>query len=99
MRPRPDLELTPEEARKDHRDMLRFLAVNAAFGMALGAGVAAALLLFDIGGLGTRIIRSQNPVLLVFMVAFPMALTFGGAVTASAIMLMPYKRRKEMKQT
>lgn len=91
-----NLELTPEEARKDHRDMLRFLALNAVFGMVLGAAFAAVLIFLDVGGLGTRIMRAQNPWLPLVLTTFPMALTFGGAVTASAIMLMPYKRRKEM---
>lgn len=89
-------DITPDEARCDHRQMLWFLAINAAFGMVLGLFVASALFWFNLYGLGTLITRSETPVLSFALIAFPLALTFGGAVTASAIMLMPYKRRKEL---
>lgn len=88
-------DMTPEEARRDHREMLWFLAVNALFGVMLGFGVALSLFWFDFYGLGTRIARSQAPLLSFSMIAVPLALTFGGAVTASAIMLMPYRRKKQ----
>jgi hypothetical protein len=86
-------DMTPEEARRDHREMLWFLAINAAFGMAIGVAVAAALVWFNLYGLGAHIIRSQMPALSFAMMAVPLAFTFGGAVTASAIMLMPYERK------
>ena len=89
-------ELTPEEARRDHWEMLRFLAVNALFGAALGIMVAIALMWLDIGGLGTRLSRASNPILPALMVAIPLGLTFASAVTASAIMLMPYKKKKQL---
>ncbi|MCM2401533.1 hypothetical protein NBH20_10225 [Rhizobium sp. S153] len=88
-------ELTPEEARRDHWEMLRFLAVNALFGAGLGIMVAIALMWLDIGGLGTRLGRANNPILPAFMVAVPLGLTFAAAVTASAVMLMPYKKKKQ----
>lgn len=87
-------ELTPEEARRDHWEMLGFLALNAAFGAFLGAGITFLLIWLDIGGLGTRIARAQNPVLPAVLIGAPLALTFAAAVTASAIMLMPYKKKK-----
>jgi hypothetical protein len=85
--------LTPEEARQDHQEMLWFLGLNAAFGMVLGALVAAALIAMDVGGLGTHIFRSQTPYLAAFMISAPLALTFGSAVTGSAIMMMPYRKK------
>lgn len=88
-------ELTPEEARRDHWDMLRFLAMNAGFGVGLGLLVAVLLIWLDIGGLGTHLARAQNPVLPAILIAVPLALTFGAAVAASAIMLMPYKKKKQ----
>ncbi|MCL6706044.1 hypothetical protein M8R20_03425 [Pseudomonas sp. R2.Fl] len=90
-----DDELTPEEARKDHWDMLRFLAFNAAFGMLLGLVVAGVLFAFDIGGLGTHLGRAREPILPAVLIAVPLALTFGAAVAGSAIMLMPYKKKKQ----
>jgi len=89
-----DDDMTPEEAQQDHRQMLWFLGVNAAFGMGLGVFISAVLFWFNLYGLGTHILRSQIPLLSFGMIAFPLALTFGGAVTASAIMLMPYTRKK-----
>lgn len=89
-------DLTPDEASRDHREMLWFLAINAAFGMALGLCVASALFWFNLYGLGTLIARAQQPLLSFMMIAVPLALTFGGAVTASAIMLMPYRRKKQL---
>ncbi|MCJ7997234.1 hypothetical protein J5N58_19580 [Rhizobium cremeum] len=88
-------ELTPEEARRDHWEMLRFLAVNALFGAGLGIAVAVVLMWLDIGGLGTHLGRARNPILPTLMIAVPLGLTFAAAVTASAIMLMPYKKKKQ----
>ncbi|WP_170975758.1 hypothetical protein [Rhizobium sp. FY34] len=88
-------DMTPEEARADHWQMLRFLAINAIFGFLLGLTIAGSAIWFDLGGLGSRIARSQTPFLVVFMLAVPLAFTFSGAVMASAIMLMPYKRKKQ----
>lgn len=85
-------KMTPEDARRDHARMLRFLALNAALGMALGLAVAAAVLFLDVGGIGSRVARSANPVLPLILIGFPMALVFAGAVTATAIWTMPYER-------
>lgn len=73
--------------------MLRFLALNAIAGMALGIVVAAVLLLLDVGGIGSRVARSTDPMLPLLLIGFPMALIFGGAVTATAVWTMPYERR------
>lgn len=88
-------ELTPEEARRDHWEMLRFLGGNVLFGVCLGLAVAAMLIWLDIGGLGSHLARSRSPYLPAAMIAIPLALTFGTAVAASAIMLMPYKKKKQ----
>ncbi len=88
-------ELTPEEARRDHWEMLRFLAVNALVGAGLGLIVGLAILWLDIGGVGTALSRSLHPVLPALMMVVPLALTFAAAVTASAVMLMPYRKKKQ----
>lgn len=92
---RPTDDLTPEETRLDHWQMLRFLAVNALFGALLGLLVAGAILWLDIGGIGSSLGRSAHPVLPALMMVLPMALTFAAAVTASAVMLMPYRKKKQ----
>ncbi|MCV3767033.1 hypothetical protein [Rhizobium sp. TRM95796] len=83
-------KLTPTEARADHWRMLRFMGLNAAFGVFLGLMIAALLILLDIGGIGSRIARAETPILPIILIAVPLALTFGAAVTASAIWMMPY---------
>lgn len=88
-------DLTPEEARRDHWDMLRFLAGNAAFGAMLGLCVAGVLVWLDIGGIGRGLLRSHQPVLAAVMLFLPLALLFAAAVTASAVILLPYKKKKQ----
>ncbi|MBW9088479.1 hypothetical protein JNB91_11550 [Rhizobium wenxiniae] len=93
--------MTPEEARRDHREMLRFLAVNALLGIVIGIGVGIALIALDIGGLRGLILRAANPVLPLFLVLVPFASLFGGATAASAILMLPYesKYREEEEET
>ena len=86
-------EQTPEEARKDHRQMLIFLAVNAAAGALLGVLAALAIIWLDIGGLGTRVAHAANPVLPALLLIVPFATVFGGVVVASAIITMPYEKK------
>ena len=86
-------ELTRDEARKDHGDMLRFLLLHALVGTLLGMLTAAAVIWFNIGGLGTLIGNSANPVIPVLLIVVPFGSIFGGAATASAILLMPYEKK------
>ena len=86
-------ELTPEEARKDHWRMLRYMMLHALIGGLIGAATAAAVIVLDIGGIGTRIARAENPILPVLLLVVPFAALFGGAATASAILLMPYEKK------
>ncbi|MGN7956507.1 hypothetical protein [Agrobacterium tumefaciens] len=89
----PKPKMTPEAARLDHRQMLRFMALNAAVGVLIGVCVGAALIFLDIGGLGARIGRAANPVVPVLLVVVPIASLFGAAATASAILMMPYEKK------
>jgi hypothetical protein len=73
--------------------MLRFLAANAAVGMAVGIAIFLALLWLDTGGIASRIARAEDPILPFLLIAIPFCLTFGGAASASAIMLLPYRRK------
>ena len=86
-------EMTPEEARRDHIEMLWFLAFNALAGMIIGALTAFAIIWLDFGSLGTRIGNSQNPVLVSLMLVAPFTFIFGAAAAASAIMLLPYRKK------
>ncbi|NUL18012.1 hypothetical protein HUN27_14280 [Agrobacterium tumefaciens] len=89
----PKPKMTPEAARLDHRQMLRFMALNAAVGVLIGVCVGAALIFLDIGGLGARIGRAANPLVPVLLVVVPIASLFGAAATASAILMMPYEKK------
>lgn len=88
-------DMTPAEHRADHWRMLRFMALNAFFGVCAGLAVAGALIWFDTGGIGTRIANADNPLMPILLIAVPLALTFGGAAAASAIMLMPYNDKDQ----
>ncbi|MCD2174616.1 hypothetical protein [Rhizobium sp. C4] len=87
--------MTQHEARKDHHEMLRFLAINAAFGIFIGLVLTAALLYFDIGGFWTRVQHSSMPAIAILLVAAPLSLLLGGASMSTAIMLMPYEKKFE----
>jgi hypothetical protein len=86
-------KLTPEEARKDHRSMLVFMAVNGAFGIFIGLILTAALLYFDVGGFWSRVQHSSMPFIAVLLVALPLSLMLGGAAISTAIMMMPYDKK------
>ncbi len=86
-------KLTPEEARRDHREMLRFLGLNALLGISIGISVGIALIALDIGGLRGLIMRATNPILPLLLVLVPFASLFGGAAAASAILTLPYESK------
>jgi hypothetical protein len=83
-------KMTPEEARLDHRQMLRFLGLHALVGALIGTVAGLALIVLDIGGLGRLFSRASNPALPLILVIVPFASLFGGAAAASAILTLPY---------
>ena len=90
---RRNRDMTAEEARRDHFEMLRYMALNAVAGMVIGALTAIALMWLDVGGIGSRIAHSQTPVLVGVMLVAPLAFMFGAAAAASSIMLLPYRKK------
>ena len=64
-----------------------FLLRHTIVGFALAALFVAALLLFDLGGLGTLALSSDVGVLAVVLLTFFMGLSFAGAQTAFAVMM------------
>ncbi|HEV7317371.1 MAG TPA: hypothetical protein VGO04_02005 [Ensifer sp.] len=89
----PEGVMTPEDAKRDHWEMLRYMAVNALIGVVIGAITAGVLIGLNIGAVGIHIARSTSPVLATLMVVVPFALLFGGAAAASSIALLPYRRK------
>lgn len=83
--------MTPEEARRDHERMLRFMASRFALGATIGLICAALIFILNIGNLGTHLSRADNPFLPIFLIAVPMGLTWGAIALCIAIWLLPYK--------
>lgn len=88
-------EMTREEARKDHEAMLRYMARWFAIGLGIGLCFAVLVFLLDIGSLGTRVARAQDPITPVFLIALPMGLTFGAVLLCIAIWVLPYEAKYE----
>ncbi len=86
-------KITPTEAKSDHLTMLGYIALHALVGGVIGVAVGIALIVFDIGDLGTRIARAANPVLPTILILAPLATLFGGAAAASAIIIMAYEKK------
>ena len=84
-------KMTPTEAKSDHWTMLRYIALHALGGVVIGVAIGIALIVFDIGDLGTRIARAANPVLPTLLILAPLATLFGGAAAASAIITRAYE--------
>jgi hypothetical protein len=68
--------------------LTRFFVVNLVGGSAVGVSLAAILLLLDLGHLRTLIMTSDSEALALVMMIVGLALTYGTAATAGAIMLL-----------
>lgn len=69
-------------------ELLRFLALHGVLGVTLGCVIAAALLITDVGRIGTLLMGSDAPLLFGFLYFSGFAVTFGSVVMASAVMLL-----------
>jgi len=75
--------MAPEPA---HKPVIRFLMTHLLYG-SIGAGVfCSAVLYFDLGGIGSLILRSSEPLLWQVLLFFGNWVTFGGVAMAIAIM-------------
>lgn len=72
--------------------MLRFLAVNAATGSALGVVFSLGLIATNAAGLADLISATSNPVVPVLLMLVGFATLFGGLYTASAVMMLPWRK-------
>lgn len=75
--------------------LLRFLALNAAIGAALGQIALGLLIWTDAAGLGGLIAKAADPLAPLAVLSFMFALTFGAAVTATAVLTLPYPKGDE----
>lgn len=72
--------------------LLRHLGWALAMGAAFGAAFTAFLLLSNFAGLRDLIAGSSSPVLVIFMLGFMNALTFGSLAMGTSIMTLPRER-------
>lgn len=81
------LSLPPREPRNA---VLRLVVVHWLLGMALGAGCAALVLGLDVANLRSLLVRGDHIVWEGVLLLFGgFALTFGGVVSAGAVMIIP----------
>lgn len=66
--------------------LLRFLFVHCVIGGAVGLGVGAALLFFDVGGLGTLSRKVEPFWLAPFLLCFSFFASFGALAMGAAVM-------------
>ena len=69
--------------------LVRFVLVNSLTGIAIGWLIAAGVVHFNIGNLGTLIDHTQHKVAAVALLGLTFGITFGFAYLATAVMLMP----------
>ncbi|MGF1609595.1 MAG: hypothetical protein ACFCUQ_09375 [Kiloniellales bacterium] len=69
--------------------LVGFLLRHCALGAVAGALLLAALVGFDVGGLGALIARAEQPWLVLAVLQFGFTVTFGSAAMGSAIFLLP----------
>lgn len=69
-----------------HQPLIRFLIAHCLIGIAGGWVMLAGLVVLDVGGLGTLILRSAAPWLAIAVLGFGIAVTFGSAAMGAAIM-------------
>ncbi|MEY9165940.1 putative membrane protein YeaQ/YmgE (transglycosylase-associated protein family) [Sinorhizobium fredii] len=91
MGPKPPFRIMPEAASRDHRPVLRHLVMTALSGVLAGAIAAGALMMLDVGSVGTLVARSTDPLRAAATVVVPFALI--GAAAGAAIGLLPYLRK------
>ncbi len=84
---RPVNESERREAARLHRDWLSYILLCAAFGIALGVGLAALLIRLDVSGIGTMLAHSPHEMGYKLLLAGGLASTFGMVSMGTGIML------------
>jgi hypothetical protein len=69
--------------------LIRFVIVNTLAGVLIGWVLAAAVVYFNINGFGDLILGSSSRIAAIFILLLSFGGTFGFAVMATAVMLMP----------
>ncbi len=69
--------------------LVRFVIINSLIGIAIGWAVAAALVWFNIHGLGELVMHSRHRVVAIFVLAMSFGVTFGFGYLTTSILLLP----------
>ncbi len=78
--------------KRAEQDLIRVLLWNALAGAMLGVLFAAFLVYWDVGGIGTLLARSEQPISALLLLFGGFAVTFGSAVCGTAIMSLKNDR-------
>ncbi len=81
---------SPAEGRPRMPQLLRFLALHMAIGLAVGVIVASLMILLNLAGLKDLLIEEREPFIAIFLLYAFNALTFGSVAMGIAIMTLPY---------
>jgi len=84
--------LSGARLRPHERHAIRFLLSHLAGGLIGAAVLLAAILAFNLGGVGTLVAESDSPVLGVFLMGFGLAVTFGSVAMGIGIMSLGQER-------
>jgi hypothetical protein len=83
----PEIRMRPNEtSRTSAHPVLTLVAINAAGGAAIAVFLVGAILLLDIGQLGTLVAGSDSPVLPVVLLTAGFVVTFSSVAMGTAIM-------------
>lgn len=69
--------------------LVRFVIVNSAVGVAIGWLIAAAFIIFNVGGIGALYMKSDHQIAATAIIMLSSGLTFGFGYLATAVMLLP----------
>ena len=71
---------------KQHKDMLKFLGLHLACGIAAALVFGSAILVSDLSHIRTLAFESSHPVLIIVLMFFGLVVTFGSAAMGVGIM-------------
>jgi hypothetical protein len=71
-------------------NLLRLFIINGTFGILMGTVMAGMLIFLDIQGLGELSLHNKDGAVAIALLAAGLAITFGGAAIATAIMLLDW---------
>ncbi len=81
-----------DRLRRPQVHMIRFLLKHLFFGLVAAWTLAALILVFDVGGIGTLLFRSPDWPIWLFLLVFGLSVTLGGVAMGVGIMSLGQER-------